>query len=245
MSAVKKTAGMLKEFSIDGETYSFYYMPDPTDPNNASVYTFTVEEGVRNQFWYPYVHKDDIVFDIGASFGSYTLSALALGATVYSFSPEHEFPKIKKSVYENRGFRQRCYIFNFGFHSKNGLFNTDTMAFRGINDISEEEIRAVNDHKICGWYIPVKTLDEFVPTLKLDKINMIKIDTEGAEYDILQGGINTLKKYRPKILVEFHLFKDPNIAGKCHELLRGIGYEGQAHPYSSNNISHGFYIYST
>jgi FkbM family methyltransferase len=34
-------------------------------------------------------------------------------------------------------------------------------------------------------------------------IHLIKIDTEGAEYDILSGGINVIKKYKPTIVLEY------------------------------------------
>ena len=244
MPLVKKSSGNLKQFKVGDQTVSFYYIPDPDDINttHASTWTFEDEEGVRQQFWYPHIKKGDVVLDIGASFGSYTLSALALGAEVYSFSPEHEFRKIRRSVEENRGFRQRCHIYNFGFHNATGLFKTDSMAFFKVGEMSEAQVMQVNQNNICGWYIPVKRLDDFVPTLNLEKIDFIKIDTEGAEFHILEGGLETLKKYKPKLMVEFHLFKDASLQGRCEELLKSIGYEGQSHAYHANNISHGFYV---
>lgn len=245
MTLTKKTAGYVKEFKVAGETVSFYYIPDKEETNNSSVYTFEDEEPVRNQFWYPHIKKGDVILDIGASFGSYTLSALALGATVYAFSPEHEYKKLKASINENPGFNRRSHVYNFGFHKDTGVFKTDSAVFFKVGEMSDAEIKQVNDNNACGWYIPVKKLDDFVPTLNLEKIDYVKIDTEGAEYNILQGGVETLKKYKPKLLIEFHLFKDGNIGSKCHQLLKEIGYEGQASAYHANNISHGYYAYSS
>lgn len=244
MPLTKKSSGYVKEFKVNDQTYSFLYVPDKDESSNSSVFTFEDEEVVRNQFWYPHIKEGDVVFDIGASFGSYTLSALKLGARVYAFSPEHEFKKIRASVEENRGFRQRCSIYNFGFHNDTGLFKTDGPAFFKVGEMTEAQIRRVNDNNLCGWYIPVKRLDDFVPTLNLEKIDFIKIDTEGAEYNILEGGIQTLKKYKPKLLIEFHLFKDASLAERSHKLLKEIGYEGVASAYHANNISHGFYIFN-
>ena len=36
------------------------------------------------------------------------------------------------------------------------------------------------------------------------RIDLIKMDTEGSEYDIIMGGIKTIKKYKPKILLEYN-----------------------------------------
>ena len=47
-----------------------------------------------------------------------------------------------------------------------------------------------------------------IKTKKLDEINFknqisfIKIDVEGHEKEVIEGGINTIKKFKPKLLVE-------------------------------------------
>ena len=41
--------------------------------------------------------------------------------------------------------------------------------------------------------VPVKTLDKLVGELNLEKVDIIKIDTEGAEIPILKGAEKTLK----------------------------------------------------
>ena len=52
-----------------------------------SYFTFEGEErDFRDVYWD--VKDGDVVFDVGASYGTYTLSARAMGATVYSFEPE-------------------------------------------------------------------------------------------------------------------------------------------------------------
>jgi FkbM family methyltransferase len=46
-------------------------------------------------------------------------------------------------------------------------------------------------------------IDDLVKKLGL-KPNFIKIDVEGAEYEVLQGAINTLKRYKALIMLEKH-----------------------------------------
>jgi hypothetical protein len=56
----------------------------------------------------------------------------------------------------------------------------------------------------------VDTLDHAVEKIGLKKIDFIKLDVDGHEYSVISGGITTLKRYKPVILMELapYLFKD-------------------------------------
>lgn len=51
--------------------------------------------------------------------------------------------------------------------------------------------------------VPVDTLDRVLLRKKMPQINLIKIDTEGAELSVLRGGIEAIKKYKPFIICEY------------------------------------------
>jgi FkbM family methyltransferase len=46
------------------------------------------------------------------------------------------------------------------------------------------------------------TLDEITHALKLERIDMVKIDVEGAEYNVLQGANHVINRFRPIFLLE-------------------------------------------
>jgi FkbM family methyltransferase len=46
------------------------------------------------------------------------------------------------------------------------------------------------------------TLDEIAHALNLERIDMVKIDVEGAEYNVLQGANHVINRFRPIFLVE-------------------------------------------
>jgi len=53
--------------------------------------------------------------------------------------------------------------------------------------------------------IEVVTLDSFFENLNEIHIDFIKIDTEGFEWEVLEGAKNILEKYKPKIIqIEFN-----------------------------------------
>jgi FkbM family methyltransferase len=223
-----------KSFYRGTTRYEFSYAKDDNDPNPASTFTFDDEEQVRVRYYYPWIKKGDVVFDIGASFGSYTLPALAMGAKVYAFSPEHEFPLINKNVELNDGFKDRYLSFPWGLYSKDGWFKTDTMDFS-----TDAEVRKQNEGNWTGWWIRVTPLDILPLEITLDRIDFMKVDVEGAELEVLKGGINTIKKYRPKILAELHLFKDGDMQEKMIQYLEPMGYKLKITPYTPA-ISHCF-----
>lgn len=74
--------------------------------------------------------------------------------------------------------------------------------------------------------------------------DLIKIDVEGAEYHVLQGGKETLEKHRPKLIIEVHKGERINRLGgslqKIEELLTDLNYsitkkdrESETHIYAT------------
>jgi hypothetical protein len=53
--------------------------------------------------------------------------------------------------------------------------------------------------------------------------DVIKIDVEGVELDVLRGATETLRKIRPRVLVEIHGWGDA-MSEKVKELLANAGY---------------------
>ena len=73
-----------------GKVFSIYCCPEMWHP---SWWSFMDELRVREEWWH--IKPGDVVLDIGADFGSYTLSALAQGAaSVYAWSPPFKDPTV-------------------------------------------------------------------------------------------------------------------------------------------------------
>lgn len=63
------------------------------------------------------------------------------------------------------------------------------------------------------------TIDILAKKYDLTKLKLIKCDTEGAEINVIKGGLQTIEKYKPMIVLEISL-KDPNL-----NLLYNLGYQ--------------------
>jgi FkbM family methyltransferase len=105
-------------------------------------------------------------------------------------------------LYENliNKYKKKATIFSYALSAENGksTFNlvTTNPAYSGL--IKRQYDKVESDQSI---EVELKKLDDIIP--ENIKIDFIKIDTEGAEYLVLQGGKATIEKDRPYVLFEF------------------------------------------
>ena len=50
--------------------------------------------------------------------------------------------------------------------------------------------------------VETMTVDEFVRTRKIDRLDLMKIDIQGGEIGLLEGAVDTLARFSPDLLVE-------------------------------------------
>ncbi len=201
-----------------------------------TLFTHVDEDSVRQRWWD--IKPGDVILDIGSAFGSYALAALAQGAAfAVCWSPQGEDPLLKQSL-ELNGWDDKALIVPRGLWSKSGYLHvydgTPMSTFsEEAPDVAERDI------------FPVDTLDSIVAGLRIppfEKIHWIKIDVEGAELEVLLGSELTIRKHKPKILVENHDFKDPQLHARCDAFLAGldVGYR-EVGTVPHHSVSHTLY----
>lgn len=192
------------------------------------------EPQVKERWWH--IEPGDVVLDIGAAHGAYTLTALAQGAShVFSWAPENYAPILRENLRLNR-FSDRCTVFESGLWQQKGFLHPN---FPHLPLFTPEHAPLPLD----GMF-PVEALDESKAGAQVEKlghIDWIKIDAEGAEVEILRGACDLITKYKPKILTENHTFKSADIADKTAEFLKQLGYrEIDRVPYTPD-VSHSLF----
>lgn len=114
------------------------------------------------------------------------------------------------------------------------LFPSQTLVVHGaLGDKDNEFVRHLPDENLgasrCkdGGQIPTYTLDSFLEPLALNTLDFIKIDCEGWELKVLEGGIKIIQKFRPVMLIEINqgaLAEQGTSFGNICQLLSRIGY---------------------
>lgn len=220
-----------------------------TPADHASWWSFDDEQEVRDRHWHP--KAGEVVLDIGAAFGSYVLPALAAGARVVAFSPaDFDTELLEKNLSLNPELGKRCIIVRDGIYSQNGAFDPDRCVF--VSDAEMEssapELYGTIGNRADGGagfpkgqLIRTRSLDSFMRSRPgIERIDWIKIDIEGAEFEALKGAEQCLRRWHPKLLIEFHLFHDAQIDRKCIELLSSLGYSCDG-PHQHCAVSHAFF----
>jgi FkbM family methyltransferase len=69
--------------------------------------------------------------------------------------------------------------------------------------------------------VHVETLDNLHALGRFERVDVIKLDVEGAEAMALRGAKNLLAQYRPRIFIEVH---SRLLARECADLLAGVSY---------------------
>ena len=169
-----------------------------------SFFCFEADEAdFREKYWHP--KEDDVVVDAGASYGAYTLTALVMGARVLAFEPEVSVRLDLEVNIALNGFPVLC--------PRVGLWDSV-----GVVDMASYAPHWPPG-TITGAFDMV-TLDSYA----LAKLDLLKIDTEGCEDRVIRGALETLRRCRPTVIVEVHIFLDPSLLNKCRVLLESCGY---------------------
>jgi FkbM family methyltransferase len=160
---------------------------------------------IENGFWEPletsalkkHLKDKSVVFDIGANNGYYTLLMSQLvgeKGQVHCFEPtSYAIKRLQKNISIN----QTLPIQNIKINNK-GLSSRNEIKEESFESRFSERLLAHQEKELIEFI----TLDSYYEKLNLDSIDFIKIDVDGYDYEVLLGGAEIIKKYKPIIMAE-------------------------------------------
>lgn len=185
---------------------------------------------VLNQYLVPNM----VVLDIGANIGEITLLAAKRVGThgrVYAFEPMDNIANKLTQHIELNHFTQveihRCALGNES-NSQIAIYSSCGQQVKDKHEGLGSLYRKDNQEQPIQ-YVELTTMDIWITQQpKMQTIDFIKIDIEGAELACLQGAKETLKKFKPKIIIEIQDFSAERAGYKATDiidLLSELGYE--------------------
>lgn len=175
-----------------------FYLPDLNDYIQRTIYdscTFFELEILERISMLNLDGK--VIIDVGANIGNHSLffATNIKNSKVYSFEPNKNITEVLNKNISINGIKDRVNISNVGLGNREARGN----------------IKIINPDNIGGSKVilsesgefEIKTLDGLFKKFNED-IGFIKIDVEGMEIDVLEGGSKLIERFKPIICVEAH-----------------------------------------
>lgn len=177
-------SGNPSSVNVDG---LIFYL-DPLDSLGLSYSSFEPE---ITALFKKYLNQKSVVIDVGANIGYHTVILSKLAKQVIAFEPEpNNFKLLKKNIEANHC--DNIVAVNLGLSDivGNADLHLSESNMGGHSMVAEG--KAVT--------ISLTTLDDY---LKGERIDLIKMDIEGAEGLALKGMIQAVTKWKPIMISEF------------------------------------------
>ncbi len=202
-------------------------MCESLDKRTAPIETlnFNAYEPVEANMVFRLLDPHMVFFDIGANIGWYSIQVAKHDPTikVYSFEPiPQTYSVFNKNIALNKLTNVKPYNMGFSDNNQDLVFYFDSLASGNASARNLTDNASLQ--KITS---KTEKLDDFFSKSKLEQLDFIKCDVEGAELLVFQGGLDVLKTHQPIIFTEMlrkwseKFDYHPNA---IIDLLAGLGY---------------------
>jgi FkbM family methyltransferase len=178
--------------------------------------------------WEPYVMNvmkafiahDSVCLDIGANIGAMTLvmSGLASRGEVFAFEPcsrnatflrenlirnsASNVTVLQKALFDRTSQIELFYVDELGACSF--LETGDRTGLEKIKAVVTQEWMQQVELHCDREKVECVRLDDWAAAMPLHRLDFIKLDAEGAETQVIQGGLQTIMRFQPKLVTEFN-----------------------------------------
>jgi len=175
------------------------------------------------------VKEDSVIIDVGANIGYFTIYAsrkVGKDGLVITLEPMDE-------AYDCLIKNLRLNCLNNVMPFKLALWSSETTlrlyrtkgyytSVLSKVDLFKNLIQQKKLELIKEYEIKTIKLDDLIKNINLNKVDWIKIDVDGSEYEVILGSMNTLKRFKPKLIIEIH---NQEIGNKILKILKDLGYK--------------------
>lgn len=206
---------------------------------NRPLY-FIVKDIDRYEKFYK-IKPNDVVIDGGANEGSLSVvysKKVGIKGKVFAFEPDSKnIITLKNNISLNKQ------TDNIELISKGLWYTDDTIQFFEAGSVGSSVF--YEDENSVKVSIGATSIDSFIQSKELDKLDFVKMDIEGAEIEALNGALNVIKKLSPNFAIaSYHVVNKEQTYIKLEEFFKKIGFpyrteffnDGEIITYAGKNL---------
>jgi FkbM family methyltransferase len=165
-----------------------------------------------------FVQRRGTAIDVGANDGVFAFAFSRLVDQVEAFEPNPDY-----ALFARRMLGRRAHVREVALANRTGaaefivpLSDDGTVLHLGGSLQQSSQAQA----NVLRFDVVVRTLDSYA----FEDVRVIKIDVEGSEMEVLQGGRETIHRYRPPLIVELLTGTHANPIDLTEGICRTYGY---------------------
>jgi len=207
---------------IEGDTVAYNIRNSKWFENQCKIF-------YQSHYWLKEQNFESIV-DVGANVGQFgkKIRQYYPTADLYSFEP---IPLVYKELIENFKGDNNFHPFNVGLGDKEGKLEfylnefSDSSSMLPIGDVHKENFPFTKNEKKI--YVDVKTLDNCIDVTKIKKPYLVKLDVQGFEEQVINGGMEIIRNAE-MIITEAsfkELYKGQSLFDTLYEKIKAFGFQ--------------------
>jgi len=161
-------------------------------------------EARLERFYTKVVKPGDVCIDVGAHRGRHTIplaNAVSASGRILAFEPiDFVADELKRAIVA--GGLSQVEVINEALGRQAGSFSfvlaLDALEYSGLRERVYDSPTRLRNVEVA-----VQRMDEVVAARSLPAVHYVKIDTEGGEWDVIQGGSETIARWKPVVTFEF------------------------------------------
>lgn len=181
--------------NINDRVFNFQMDFDPDFAADVTLHTMfqagDIPEKEVISLMFLVTRPGDLVLDVGANVGLFSIFLSLLGCNVVAFEPSKlNFAKLKINMQLNKS---NVWIHEWALSDK----QEEVPFYEIMQDTGQSSLSPQTDETVSTYTVRTSRLDDFLETPRL-----IKLDCEGSEEKILRGGEQMLRRGVPFIVCE-------------------------------------------
>jgi FkbM family methyltransferase len=175
----------------------------PGQYGSSVTWLFGIDEPHEVALFRRLVPPGGVVIDVGANIGQYTLIAAQLAGPsgrVFAFEPDPvNAAALQRSVARN-GFHDRVELLRLAVAASGGQAAFEVAPDRTRSRLRPNTVGNGDSDNVVS--VRKVALDDFADERGLNRLDLLKIDVEGADLDVLRGAERLIRHLRPMLMVE-------------------------------------------